>query len=133
MNKTRRSFLKTIGTSAALPFAAVPGGRIAAAEPSGQVGLQELICASVRDLGLQFLDNPLQITGLDGATSTPLPNGDAFWLFGDTIEGPFETIRNHDLTEVLSNTASVVPAQDVLQGIKKFEYLKSDDGKRPRR
>ena len=132
MNKTRRSFLKTIGASAALPFAAVPGGRIAAVEPSGQVGLQELICASVRDLGLQFLDNPLQITGLDGATSTPLPNGDAFWLFGDTIEGPFETIRNHDLTEVLSNTASVVPAQDVLQGIKKFEYLKSDDGKRPR-
>ena len=90
------------------------------------------ICSSVRDLGLQFLDNSLRITGQDGATSTQLPNGDAFWMFGDTIEGPFETIRNHDLTEVLSNTASIVPAQDVSKGIQQFDYLKSVDGKRPR-
>ena len=90
------------------------------------------ICQSVRDLGLQFLDNPLRITGQDGATSTRLPSGDAFWLFGDTIEGPFDTIRNHDLTDVVSNTAAIVPAQNVAQGIKQFEHLKTADGKRPR-
>lgn len=86
----------------------------------------------MRDLGVQFRDNPLRITGQDGATSTQLPNGDAFWLFGDTLEGPFETVRNLDLTEVVSNTASIVPAQDVTHGIKRYEYLKSVEGNRPR-
>lgn len=81
---------------------------------------------------MQIRDNPLHITGQDGATSSQLPNGDAFWMFGDTIEGPFETIRNHDLTDVLSNTASIVPVQDVSKGIQQFEFLKSSNGKRPR-
>jgi len=126
MNNTRRGFLKAIGTGAiSLPLSSAGVLSLAATAP-------QPICASVRDLGLQFLDNPLRITGQDGATSTQLPNGDALWLFGDTIEGPFESIRNHNLTEVLSNTGSVVPAQDVSQGIKNFEYLKSTDSSRPR-
>jgi len=136
MNKSRRGFLKAIGAGATvLPFS--QGNKFnltLAGEPASKANevSNTPICASVRDLGLQFLDNPLKITGQDGATSCRLPNGDAFWLFGDTVEGPYETIRNHDLTDVLSNTASTVPKQDVSNGIKKFKYLKSADGKRPR-
>jgi len=137
MNNTRRGFLKAMGAgAAALSFSAGDyRGTAVAGEPSEEAVRRVThnpVCASVRDLGLQFLDNPLRITGQDGATSTQLPNGDAFWMFGDTIEGPFETIRYHDLTDVLSNTASIVPAQDLSQGIQQFEFLKSADGKRPR-
>jgi hypothetical protein len=133
----RRDFLKAMGAGAAagpLATSGFPSTGVATEFTNKTVrsATQKSVCASVRDLGLQFLDNRLRITGQDGATSTRLPDGDAFWMFGDTIEGPFETIRNHDLTEVLSNTASVVPAQDVMQGIRQFEYLKSADQKRPR-
>ncbi|MEO2049129.1 MAG: DUF4185 domain-containing protein [Pirellulales bacterium] len=137
MINTRRDFLKVMGTGAvAGPLSAngFPSCGVAAefTDQTTRSATQKSVCTSIRDLGLQFLDNRLRITGQDGATSSRLPNGDAFWMFGDTIEGPFETIRNHDLTEVLSNTASVVPSQDVAQGIRQFEYLKSADQKRPR-
>jgi len=130
VNNTRRAILKTMGAGAVAWSFSAGGCRrnLLAAESTEK----KPICLSVRDLGVQFLDNPLHITGQDGATSTRLPNGDAIWLFGDTIEGPFETVRGLDLTEVVSNTASIVPAQDVTQGIKKFEYLKTTAGNRPR-
>ena len=136
MKNTRRGFLRAVGAGAAtVPFATGGlGAPAVAAEPTTpqRSAANGPVCSSVRDLGLQFLDNPLRITGQDGATSTQLPNGNALWLFGDTIEGPFETIRNHDLAEVLSNTASVVPAQDASHGIRRFEHLRSADGKRAR-
>jgi len=127
VNDTRRDFLRTSGVGAAA-YSLSAGyfqNRVPAAE-------KKPVCMSVRDLGVQFLDGPLNITGKDGATSTRLPNGDAFWMFGDTIEGPFETIRNLDLTEVVSNTASIVPVQDVAQGIHLFETLQTEDRSRPR-
>ena len=137
MGKTRRSFLKSVGTAAiGMPVSGSGWQNILMAEETRVVSRanssQESVCESVRDLGLQFLDNSVQITGQDGATSCKLPSGDAFWLFGDTVEGPFESIRNHDLTDVLSNTAAIVPQQDVSAGIKKFSYLKTTDGSRAR-
>lgn len=57
--------------------------------------------ASVRDLGTQFLDNDVDITGQDAVTSVALADGSTFWIFGDTIEGPFDSIRGFELTEVL--------------------------------
>ena len=54
---------------------------------------------------------PVKITGLDGATSTILPSGDALWVFGDSVEGPFTSITTVDLKDKLSNTAAVVPMQ----------------------
>ena len=93
---------------------------------------QAPLVESVRDLGLQFLDNDVNITGQDGITSVVLPDGNTFWVFGDTIEGPFETIRNHPLVDVLSNTGAMVPLQDLSQGVKQFQHLKSADGRRPR-
>ncbi|MDZ4657592.1 MAG: DUF4185 domain-containing protein [Bythopirellula sp.] len=87
---------------------------------------------AVRYLGKQFQDNPVRVTGQDCASSIVLPSGEAFWLFGDTIEGPFESIRGLALDDKLSNTAAVVPEQDVSEGIKRFEFVTEPDGKRAR-
>jgi hypothetical protein len=95
---------------------------------------EQPLVESVRDLGVQFRGNDVDITGQDAATSIVLPeNKESFWIFGDTIEGPFpESVHNLDLTDVLSNTASIVPHQNASGGIKQFRYLKSADGKRAR-
>jgi hypothetical protein len=61
-----------------------------------------------------------------------LPSGDSLWIFGDTVEGPFKTIHGLELTGLRSNTAAIVPKQDASQGIEKFRFLSSPDGKRPR-
>ncbi|QEG36393.1 DUF4185 domain-containing protein [Bythopirellula goksoeyrii] len=87
--------------------------------------------AAVRNLGSQFQDNPLRVTGLDCASSIVLPSGESFWVFGDTIEGPFESIRGLPLADKLSNTAAIAPKQDISDGIKKFKFLTQPDGKRP--
>ena len=102
----------------------------------GQLALGEFRTAShvslVRDLGPQFQANTVGVTGYDGATSIALPTGEAIWLFGDTIEGPFETIRGLALKDKLSNTAAIVPRQDVSSGIKTFSFLTEPSGKKPR-
>lgn len=90
------------------------------------------LVASTRFLGNQFLENSVNVTGADGATSILLPTGESLWLFGDTVEGPFETIRGMNLTMLCSNTAAIVPKQDPSRGIKKFRFLSGPDGKRPR-
>lgn len=127
MDKSRRNFLQTLGVSAA----AWPLAQLAV--PTTATGASpEPLVASVRDLGVQFRGNRVNVTGQDAAASLVLPTGESLWVFGDTVEGPFETIRNLDLTNLLSNTGAIVPPQDVSQGIKQFDYLASADGKRPR-
>lgn len=95
-------------------------------------GSSRPLVSSVRDLGVQFLDNPLDITGHDCASSIRLPDGQTFWIFGDTMEGPFETIRNHPLSDVISGTGAIVPIQDLSQGVRSFAHLTMPDGRRPR-
>ena len=90
------------------------------------------LVASVRDLGVQFSDNDLDITGQDAVTSVLLPGDETFWIFGDTVEGPFDTIRGFELTEVLSNTGAIVPLQDISDGVKAFRYLAEPSGARAR-
>jgi hypothetical protein len=104
-----------------------PAASHPAAPPPGESRI-----ARVRYLGNQFLDNSVGITGADGASSILLPNGDALWVFGDTVEGPFETIRGLDLGKLCSNTAAIVPPQDASRGIKRFRFLARPGGKRPR-
>ena len=41
---------------------------------------------SVRDLGIQFKDNPHGMIGQDGAYSIPMGN-EILWYFGDTLIG----------------------------------------------
>lgn len=126
---TRRKLLSRLGvgvTSLHLPLF------LSCKESVGAELQESTLCESVRDLGPQFLGNAVNITGQDGATSCRLPDGDSLWLFGDSVEGPFESIRHHDLTEVLSNTASIVPKQDYSEGIKKYRYLTEPGGERAR-
>gem|GEM_PF-3149443 len=81
---------------------------------------------------MQFLRNDVNISGQDAVTSIELPADETFWIFGDTLEGPFETVRHLPLTEVLSNTGAIVPLQDISQGIKQFNYLTEPGGNRAR-
>lgn len=90
------------------------------------------LVASVRDLGVQFADNDVDITGQDAVSSVELDDGTTFWIFGDTIEGPFDSIRGFELTEVLSNTGAVVPLQDISDGVRAFRYITDDTGTRAR-
>lgn len=128
---SRRAFLKNAATAAlSCSIAASPKLRRANAESPALP--DDSPTATVRHLGPQFLDNPVGVTGADGATSTVLPSGDSLWLFGDTIEGPFKTIHNLPLGKYRSNTAAIVPRQNVSHGIKQFRFLATEDGKRPR-
>jgi hypothetical protein len=90
------------------------------------------LVSEVRLIGTQFLDNPVGITGADGATSTVLGQGRALWVFGDTVEGPFDSIHGVDLSALRSNTAAIVPHQNVARGIRRFRFLAEIDGRRPR-
>lgn len=130
MNTSRRNFLKlAVGGFAA---GGAPRHAVVWGEPTQSRLSAERLVASSRHLGNLFLGNTVGVTGMDGATSIVLPSGESLWVFGDTVEGPFESIRGLDLAPLRSNTAAIVPAQDVTQGIKQLEFLTTPDGKRPR-
>jgi hypothetical protein len=128
INYSRRKFLSVTGSGVLAGAIQHFGSRFCRAEEASEASR----VASVRYLGNQFLNNSVNVTGADGATSIVLPSGDSLWLFGDTVEGPFETIRGLDLTQLCSNTAAIVPRQDASQGIKQFRFLAQAGGKRPR-
>lgn len=133
---SRRRFIRKLGlgalTMAWRPVSVVGGESPPSTAGGGSQPEDQSLVRSIRDLGVQFRGNNVNVTGQDAATSIALPDGRAMWLFGDTIEGPFQSIRNHDLTSVLSNTGMLVPPQDVSTGIKQFAYITSADGTRPR-
>ena len=126
MTVSRRRFIQ-YSTSGLLLGAVLAQGSRAMAETTDSSRV-----SAVRYLGKQFQDNPIGVTGQDCASSIVLPSSEAFWLFGDTIEGPFESIRGLALDDKLSNTAAVVPKQDVSEGIKTFQFITQPDGKRAR-
>ncbi len=131
MYYSRRSFLKTAG--GAVLSAATAGREATWAQQSGTGDSPSASpVVSVRYLGNQFLQNKVGVTGADGATSTVLPSGDSLWMFGDTVEGPFKTIRGLDLTNLRSNTGAIVPRQDASHGIRDFRFLANESGTRPR-
>src|SRR3954447_6754422 len=128
---SRRQFLKH--AAAGLLSAGIASSRAVRAEQHvDRRPSKETLVASVRHLGNQFLENKVGVTGADGATSTVLPSGDSLWVFGDTVEGPFKSIRGLDLTGLRSNTGAVVPKQEASHGIKNFRFLSDEDAKRPR-
>jgi hypothetical protein len=130
-DSSRRRFLK------AAAFNVVASATLCQRTAFGQATAQKdhaenSLVSSVRLIGKQFLKNSNNVTGLDGATSISLPTGDALWMFGDTVEGPFKSIRNLDLSQLCSNTAAIVPRQDCSYGIKDFHFLVQPSGQRPR-
>lgn len=131
MQASRRQFLQH-ATVAMLTATSLDAQKALAQTPAELGSSGNSPVASVRNLGNQFLENKVGVTGADGATSTVLPSGESLWMFGDTVEGPFKTIRGLDLTSLRSNTGAIAPQQDASQGIAKFEFLSTDDGKRPR-
>ncbi len=130
LDHSRRQFLA--GGTAALLSGVVFSRSVWADESVELQSSDNSLVGSVRFLGNQFLDNQVGVTGADGATSTVLPSGDSLWMFGDTVEGPFKSIRGLELTRLRSNTGALVPKQDASQGIKHFKFLADETGKRPR-
>ncbi|MCA9236391.1 MAG: DUF4185 domain-containing protein [Planctomycetales bacterium] len=122
---SRRTALKTLAAGGIATVASSVARGAPAEAPAKLV-------ASARPLGELFRGNLFDITGQDAATSLVLPSGNALWVFGDTVEGPFESIRELDLADKLSNTAAIVPPQDASAGLPRFEFLAAPDGKRPR-
>src|SRR5687768_12712759 len=118
MRSSRRRFLQATAGAA---IGSVAGRLAGAAQSSGP--------PVVRFLGKRFLNNPVGVTGADGATSLVLPSGDSLWVFGDTVEGPFESIHGLDLAPLRSNTGAIVPQQDASAGIAKFQFLATPDGR----
>jgi hypothetical protein len=131
MNTLRRYLLKAAASSV-LAGTALGQRTMFGQRPKSAASSDESAFTSVRIMGNQFLDNKVGVTGADGATSTILPSGDSLWIFGDTIEGPFKTVHNLELTGFRSNTAAIVPKQDASQGIQRFSFLTDMNGKRPR-
>jgi hypothetical protein len=131
-NHSRRNFLKLAASGALSGSIAADCGWIFGQEVRPTTSRDTSSVASVRYLGNQFLNNAIGVTGADGATSQLLPSGKSLWIFGDTIEGPFKTVHGLQLGGFRSNTAAIVPQQDVSQGIKQFQFLTQKDGKRPK-
>lgn len=130
MNRSRRQFLLSGSVVLAGSMANLRQAR--ANRDTEPPPFDQSLIESVKLLGNQFLENKVGVTGADGATSIVLPSGDSLWMFGDTVEGPFKSIRGLDLTNLRSNTGAIVPKQDLSQGIKNFHFLADDTGKRPR-
>jgi hypothetical protein len=130
MTSSRRHFLK-LAAEGFLAAASSQGCMVRAQSPDAFTPANDLV-SSVNKLGSQFLENRVGITGMDGATSTLLLSGESLWVFGDTVEGPFESIRKLDLKGLRSSTAAVVRRQDASHGIKQFRFLADETGRRPR-
>lgn len=86
----------------------------------------------VRDLGVQFTENDANIKGHDGSTSILLPGDKTLWMFGDTIEVPVWELPHSSIEGTRSNTAAIVPLQDLSGGIRQYTYFKTEDGQHPR-
>ena len=98
-DSSRRMFVHALAVALLLiRFGPVEVARAETSKPQGEPTSP---VASVRYLGNQFLKNKVDVTGADGATSFVLPSKESLWMFGDTVEGPFKTIRGLVAREVV--------------------------------
>ena len=127
MDHARRAFLAVAGGTllGAAPLRWAAGG-----EPDEKAS--NSLVESARYVGSQFLNNPVGVTGADGATSILLPNGQSLWVFGDTLVKPFKSIHEVELKLLPSNTAALVLNHDIARGIEQFRFLSDAEGSRPR-
>lgn len=94
---------------------------------------------SVRDLGVQFKDNPHRMVGQDGAFTIPLRNG-LLWFFGDTLigrrrddeslwypdgtaVGPRDMSGKAGIEKMLNNTGLISHDSSAANGIRDYKYI----------
>jgi hypothetical protein len=82
--------------------------------------------AQARDCGLLFVDNPVRVIGQDCAYSIPLGDGEALWVFGDTLLGTFDE-SGRRLLERMPSSTGLLSAP----GLRSYCYL-TDEGGYPR-
>lgn len=99
---------------------------------------------SVRDLGIQFKDNPNMMIGQDGAYSIPLENK-ILWYFGDTLigkrrkgesiwypngkaVGPKDMSGRGTIRQMLNNTGLLLYNRNCKDGFRDFKYITDDSG-----
>jgi hypothetical protein len=100
---------------------------------------------SVRDLGIQFTDNPHKMIGQDGAFSIPI-NGETLWFFGDTLIGERvpgeslwypggEPVGTKDMSgkgsieKMINNTGLLLKEASGRNGLNNFHYITNEEGK----
>ena len=104
-----------------------------------------LAVTTARDLGPQFVDNPHQMVGQDGAYSIPLNASESLWYFGDTLIGErpdrslFSIFREvvdgkveigpGPFKQMITNTGLVLPHQSARRGLSDFAHILDDDGR----
>ncbi|MGE5401577.1 MAG: DUF4185 domain-containing protein [Ignavibacteriales bacterium] len=100
---------------------------------------------SIRDLGIQFANNPHKMVGQDGAYSIPLNDNSLLWFFGDTIIGrriPGESlwypggiaVGPKDMTgrggteKMINNTGLISRNITGAAGIDDYKYILNNSG-----
>jgi hypothetical protein len=87
-----------------------------------------LAVQSSRDLGLQFLENDVNMIGQDGAYSVPLDDSSSLWLFGDTFVGTFDETGKRLVDRMPNNTGLICYDRDISKGIKNYTYITDEKG-----
>lgn len=99
---------------------------------------------AIRDLGPQFVDNPHEMIGQDGAYSIRL-NGETLWFFGDTMighrvpgeslwypgghpVGPYDMSGKGSIKHMINNTGLVLRDKTGRHGLKSYHYICDDRG-----
>ena len=102
--------------------------------------IEKVKVKKVRDLGLQFLDNPHRMVGQDGAFSISLNKKETLWFFGDTLigertpgeslwypggkpVGPKDMSGTGKIKKMLNNTGLILTDITGENGLKNFIYI----------
>jgi len=100
---------------------------------------KKLQVRTIRDLGPQFVDNPHEMVGQDGAYSIPL-NAETLWFFGDTLighrvpeeslwypggqpVGPYDMSGRGPIKHMINNTGLILRDKTGRYGLKSYKYI----------
>lgn len=110
----------------------------------GRLNPRILRVKAIRDLGPQFVDNPHEMIGQDGAYSIPL-NGETLWFFGDTLigqrvrgeslwypggqpVGPYDMSGKGSIKHMINNSGLISMDKTGRHGLKSYHYICDDEG-----
>ncbi|MFQ6114231.1 MAG: DUF4185 domain-containing protein, partial [bacterium] len=110
----------------------------------GHLSPKKIRVKAVRDLGPQFVDNPHEMIGQDGAYSIPL-NRESLWFFGDTLigqrvpgeslwypggqpVGPYDMSGKGSIKRMINNSGLILKDKTGRYGLKSYQYICDDQG-----